>query len=504
MLNLQMRLLLPLFLIAACHAPAAENYLPSLAKPPPLPREFRGAWIATVNNIDWPSKPGLTTEQQKAELVAIMNLAVQLKLNALIFQVRPSCDALYASKLEPWSGYLTGKMGQAPKPFYDPLAFAVEEAHRRGLELHAWFNPYRAHHPAAFFPISREHVSKTRPQLVRSYGGNLWLDPGEKEVQEYSLKVITDVVRRYDIDGVHLDDYFYPYQEKDAAGKYVDFPDWSSWRKYVATGGKLPRNDWRRENVNGFIQRLYNSIKAEKRHVKFGISPFGIWRPGNPESIKGLDAFDRLYADSRKWLAQGWLDYVSPQLYWSIEAKEQSFPVLLKWWSEQNPQQRHLWPGDAVSRIGPARAAAEIVSQIQLTRKQAGAGGNLHWSFKALLQNRGGIADVLLKETYRQPALIPASSWLGKSPTNSVKFFVENGAMNSGLKMSWENAGREKAWLWALQTKVGSEWTTEILPGHQTSHQLGRNESPQILALTALDRCGNAGAPVVLERSAAP
>ena len=472
--------------------------------PPPEPREFRAAWVATVANIDWPSAPGLPVEQQRREALSLLNHAQATGLNALVFQVRPAGDALYPSTLEPWSEFLTGAQGRAPEPAWDPLAFWVREAHQRGLELHAWFNPYRARPSPAKSPLAAPHLGVLRPELVKRYGDLLWMDPGEPDAAAHTLAVVADVVRRYDIDGVHLDDYFYPYQEKDASGKYVDFPDWPSWRKYVATGGKLPRHDWRRENVNGFIQRLYNSIKAEKRHVKFGISPFGIWRPGHPESIKGLDAFDRLYADSRKWLAQGWLDYVSPQLYWSIAAKEQSYPVLLKWWSEQNPQQRHLWPGDAVSRIGPARAADEIVNQIQLTRKQAGASGNLHWSFKALLHNRGGITDALLKETYRQPALVPASSWLGKSPTNSVKFFVRKGAMNSGLKMSWENAGREKTWLWTLQMKVGPDWTTEIFPGHQTSHQLGRKESPQIIVLTAIDRCGNAGAPVVLERSAAP
>jgi len=316
--------------ISAAVASPPAGYQPSSVVPPAPLREFRAAWIATVGNIDWPSRKTLSTQEQKAELLAILDRAAQLKLNALIFQVRPACDALYASRIEPWSEYLTSTMGQPPEPFYDPLDFAVEEAHKRGLELHAWFNPYRARLLAAGSPAAPNHVSKTRPQLVRQYGKYLWLDPGERAVQDYSLSVIMDVVNRYDVDGIHFDDYFYPYKEKDAEGKELDFPDDASWRRFGA-GGKLSRDDWRRENVNLFIERVYKSIKAAKPWVKFGISPFGIWRPGNPPQIKGFDAFAELYADSRKWLANGWVDYFAPQLYWPIDPPDQSFPVLLRW-----------------------------------------------------------------------------------------------------------------------------------------------------------------------------
>ena len=192
---------------------APLNYVPARLSPPPPAREFRGAWIATVGNIDWPSKPGLPVAEQKAELIGLLDQAAKLRLNAVIFQVRPSCDALYPSTLEPWSEYLTGTMGQAPSPAYDPLAFALEQAHLRGLELHAWFNPYRAGAAVAKSPVSANHIRRTRPQLVREYGKSFWLDPGEREVQEYSLRVVMDVVKRYDVDGVHFDDYFYPYKE---------------------------------------------------------------------------------------------------------------------------------------------------------------------------------------------------------------------------------------------------------------------------------------------------
>ena len=334
---------------------------------PGVPREFRAAWVATVANIDWPSAPGLPVAQQKAELIKIMDRAADLKLNALIFQVRPACDALYASKYEPWSEYLTGVSGKAPEPFYDPLALAVEEAHKRGIELHAWFNPYRARHPSARSPIPSGHVSKKHPAIVRTYGKHLWLDPADRRTRQYSLDVIMDVVRRYDVDGIHLDDYFYPYKERDEKGRIVEFPDDATWRQYRAKGGQLSRDDWRRDSVNRFIEEVYRAKQAIKPHVKFGISPFGIWRPGHPPQIKGFDAYAEIYADSRLWLQKGWLDYFTPQLYWAIAPPAQSYPVLLKWWAEQNTSGRNLWPGNFTSRISDGSSnwkAEEILNQI--------------------------------------------------------------------------------------------------------------------------------------------
>src|SRR6185369_13098584 len=370
--------------------------------------------------------------------------------------------------------YLTGQMGRAPAPFYDPLAFAVTEAHHRGLELHAWFNPFRAHHTKALSAIAANHVSRTHPQWVKTYGPQLWLDPGEDAVHEYSRQVMLDVVKRYDIDGVHLDDYFYPYPERDARGQMMPFPDSASWQRYTAAGGKFTREEWRRDNVDRFIHSLYEAIKAEKRHVKFGVSPFGIWRPGHPEQIKGFDAYEQLFADSRKWLAQGWLDYLAPQLYWSIEPKEQSYPVLLKWWAEQNPMHRHLWPGDAPNRIGPKRDWAEIVNQVRLTRQQPGATGNIHWSMKALMQNKGGIGDALAREVYAHPALVPASTWLGTNPPGAPKLTVENPSGGS-VKLNWAQAGAEPVWLWVFQTRASGDWRGEVLPGQQTSHAFKAN-----------------------------
>ncbi len=487
-------LLIAFTLCLGTHLCLAAHYEPSSAVPPAPMREMRAAWIATVANIDWPSTNNLTTAQQKAELLAIMDRAVDLKLNTLIFQVRPGCDALYASALEPWSEYLTGTMGKPPAPYYDPLTFAVEEAHKRGLELHAWFNPYRARHSTAKSPVAPNHVSRTRPQLVREYGRSLWLDPGEPEVQEYSQAVVLDVVRRYDIDGVHIDDYFYPYKERDAAGRELEFPDEASWRKFGA-GSRLSRDDWRRENVNAFIHRLYDAIKQSKPSVKFGISPFGIWRPGNPAQIQGFDAYEKLFADSRKWLVNGWLDYFAPQLYWSIGVPEQSFPVLLKWWSQQNPKGRHLVPGMDSTKTARRWRPEEIVDQIRLTRKQAGASGHIHWNMRALMRN-GALDSALAREVYTQPALVPASPWLGRTAPGkpSVQAKVQGGS----LEASWNQPKNQPIRLWVLQTRLGRDWTTEILPASRTSLSCTAR-LPEAIAVSAVDYNGNLSRPAVLE-----
>lgn len=470
----------------------AETYSPSAIVPPRVMREIRGVWVASVGNIDWPSTNGLSTAQQKAELVALLDFAVKLKLNTIILQVRPSCDALYPSSLEPWSEYLTGTMGRAPEPYYDPLAFAIQEAHRRGLELHAWFNPYRARHLRAKSPVSSNHISRTHPEWVRHYGNSLWLDPGEKGVQQYSLRVTLDVVRRYDIDGVHLDDYFYPYKEQDSAGKDLEFPDEASWRRFGA-GGRLSRDDWRRENVNAFVHELYQSIKAIKPWVKFGISPFGIWRPGSPPQIKGLDSFAVLHADSRKWLASGWVDYLAPQLYWGVAPAETSFPVLLKWWAQQNLKARLLCAG--LYTVGRDWAPEEILHQIRLSREQAGVAGHVHWNMKALSRN-GALDATLERETYAQPALVPATPWLEKTSPPKPMLYLRTESKAVGL--NWTAVDSQIPSVWVLQTRKQGQWTTQILPGATRSMSLPG--SPEAIALTFINRYGNASVPAVVER----
>ncbi|HVM51210.1 MAG TPA: family 10 glycosylhydrolase [Candidatus Acidoferrum sp.] len=487
----------------------AATSTPAPVVPPPPMREFRGAWVASVGNIDWPSQKGLSSAEQQTELLAILDRAVQLRLNAIILQVRPACDALYASRIEPWSEYLTGVMGRAPQPYYDPLAFAIAEAHKRGLELHAWFNPYRARILDSTSPTSADHVSKRRPQLVRHYGKFLWLDPGEKEVQDYSLSVIMDVVKRYDVDGVHFDDYFYPYKEKDSAGKEMDFPDEASWRRYGAHG-KMTRDDWRRDNVNQFIERVYRSIKSAKPWVKFGVSPFGIWRPGYPASVKGFDAYAVLYADSRKWLANGWVDYLAPQLYWPTDAEEQGFPALLRWWAVQNSQRRlliaglntaHTGRGSQAASIDYARARRiwppqEIVNQIRIDRELPIPSGHIHWNMRTLMRNTT-LDEALKREVYQQPALMPAYTWLDGGAPGAPRVKATECATGRPASVSWAPAGLSKPWLWLVQSRAGTRWMTQVLPAATTS-LAWNNPAPDVVAVSAVDRNGNASQPVIV------
>jgi len=482
-------LLTPAMLFAA-----EEIYRPAAVVPPQPAREFRGAWLVTVANKDWPSRPGLPVAEQKAELTELLDRAVQLKLNAIIFQVRPSCDAMYASSVEPWSEYLTGTMGEAPQPFYDPLAFAIEEAHRRGLELHAWFNPFRALHPLAKSPVAPNHISRTHPELVRPYGSQRWLDPGEPSVRAYVLNVIMDVVRRYDVDGVQLDDYFYPYPEKDAAGRELGFPDDASWQKY-GLASRLSRDDWRRANINAFVQGIYRNIKAAKPWVKFGISPFGIWRPMNPPQIRGMDAYTKIYADSRKWFASGWLDYFSPQLYWSMDVPQQSFPVLLNWWAGQNAWGRHLWPGLYAANVGEKWGPDEIARQIAATRRQPGAGGEIFFRLRSLTDN-AGLADVV-RAAYSQPALVPASPWLAGAPPATPRLVVGEDS-RWALRLRWESTGQPARW-WVLQFRTNQVWTTEILPAARTNWAFAK-PAPEWISVSAVDRTDNLGAPAALRK----
>ena len=356
-------------------------------------REFRGAWIASVANIDWPSRPGLSADAQRDEARRLVETARLVGLNALILQVRPAADAMYPSRLEPWSEYLTGEQGRAPEPYYDPLAFWIGEAHGAGLELHAWFNPFRARHPSAHTPLAQSHVANTRPGIVKAYGEYLWMDPGQAGATDRALEVILDVALRYDVDGIHIDDYFYPYPIENLA-----FPDDESWVAYLASGGTLRRDDWRRANVNGMIERLYREVHRLKPKLRVGISPFGIGRPDRrPAGVAGFSQYDAIYADVELWLEKGWLDYLAPQLYWKRDAPGQAFATLLDYWQSQNPLGRPIWPGLFTSRIEasePSWPTEEIVAQIALARSR-GTGGHIHFSISAIAQNRRGIAEQL-------------------------------------------------------------------------------------------------------------
>jgi uncharacterized lipoprotein YddW (UPF0748 family) len=466
---------------------AEEIYRPVTIAPPPPAREFRGAWLVTVANKDWPSRPGLPVAEQKAELIALLDRAAQLKLNAIIFQVRPSCDAMYASSIEPWSEYLTGTMGQAPQPFYDPLAIAIAEAHKRGLQLHAWFNPFRAAHPSTKLPTAANHITRTHPDLIRHYGDQVWLDPGEPAAQARTLAVVLDVVKRYDVDGIVFDDYFYPYPIKNRAGRELDFPDDASWKKYGVSSG-LTREDWRRKNVNQLVQNVSQAIKAAKPQAQFGISPFGIWRPQNPPQIKGLDAYGTIYADARLWLASGWVDFLAPQLYWPVAEREHSFPVLFNWWCSQNPKGRHVYAGLDDTKF----PADEITRQIQTVRTQTSVSGEIHYHLRSVAENPELAAAV--RAQYAQPALVPATPWIAATPPLKPKLTVDTG--NNSAHVRWENPNVEPPCSWLFQSRTNGSWTTQVFPGSQTDFYFN-NGSPNAISLRSVDRLGNLSEPAV-------
>lgn len=464
-----------------------------LGQPEPK-REFRAVWIATVDNIDFPSRKALTAAEQRAELVRDLDLARRLGFNAVIFQVRPQCDAMYESRLEPWSEYLTGEMGKSQD--FDPLRFLITEAHARGILVHAWFNPYRALHPSAK-TVSENHISKRRPDLVRKYGRYLWLDPSEPEVQRYSLRVVLDVVRRYDVDGVHFDDYFYPYKEKDQNGKEIEFPDTARWEAYVASGGGLSRPDWRRSNVDSFISAVGRELRRLKPHVMYGISPFGIWQPMPELGISGFNAYSELYADARKWLRDGTVDYMAPQLYWETARQAQSFPVLLDWWKGQNPQGRHIWPGIAAYRIGSTATftAEEIARQIGFTRLSPQTAGSVQFSFRSLRNDMGAIQEKLSDEVFRSRALVPRSPWKKPLPLKRPRVGLRRADGRTFL--SWNGANPNAFWM-LVQVLGEKGWREYLLPVSDRAFHLEDEEGAQRILVTASDRLGNLGPPADL------
>ena len=459
-------------IVATAHL-SAQSKVPTQEQPPSINREFRAAWIATVYNIDWPSKKGLSETEQKAEAIAILDKLVSLNMNAAILQVRPQADACYKSDYEPWSPWLTGTMGKSPG--YDPLSYWIKEGHARGIEIHAWFNPFRAL-ANKDHPVSKDHISQTKPHIIRTYGTMLWADPSHPDTRSQAMTAILDVLRRYDVDGIHLDDYFYPYP----SGK-LSFED-----------GKTPAE--RRAVVDAFIQQLYQSVKKEKPWVRVGISPFGIWRPGVPEGIEAnVDSYEQLAADSRKWLKNGWLDYLAPQLYWRIEPKKQSYTALLEWWRKQGT--RPVWPGIATTRIqskeDPGRPTSEIINQIKLSRTiGTNPNGHIHWSAKGLISDLGGI-NAELSKIYPERAAIPPMPWLSQSIPATPQAKVSH--KQNQTTVQWEAGDFSKI---AIQSKSGNLWKTNaIVPADAQSITI---QTADLIAITALDRYGNASLPYVI------
>ena len=413
-MNIMMKKLLLLFL--SCFL-----LLISFAQPK---YEFRAAWIATVDNIDWPSKGNYNTENQKLEFIRQLDMHQRNGMNAVIVQIRPAADAFYPSPYEPWSEWLTGKQGQPPASFYDPLQFMIEETHKRGMEFHAWCNPYRATFSIRQSTIAPTHITRIHPEWFLTYGDTRYFDPGNKEVQQYVTKVIRDIVRRYDIDAVHFDDYFYPYRIPNR-----EFPDDGSFSKY---GNGMSREDWRRSNVDSIILLLSRAIKEEKKLCQFGISPFGVWRnkdkdPDGSDTHAGQTNYDDLYADIVLWLRNGWIDYVAPQLYWEFEHRAAPYAPLLDWWSKHS-YGRHCYIGLGIYKAGTNmywRDKTQLPRQIAALRNTANVQGMIFFSSTSFQKNPNGWSDSLQNNYFKYPALVPPMDWLDS--TNPHSPFVDFG-----------------------------------------------------------------------------
>lgn len=473
------------------------SWLPAQLSVPQPPRELRGSWIATVHNINWPSQEGLPVERQKEELRKLILSAHDHGLNCLIFQVRSACEAMYESKIEPWSCYLSGLMSLQPSPKYDPLSFAIEEAHKHGMELHAWFNPYRALAGDRFAP-SANHVRRQHPEWTIKYGRDWWLNPGLPEVRKRVLDVILDVTSRYDVDGIHIDDYFYPYPVNGRDGKPVPFDDDYTYGKYKSGGGKLELTAWRRQNVDETVRSIYEGIKATKRTVKFGISPFGLWRPNYPPGTGGgLDPYEHMGADSRGWLQKGWVDYLTPQLYWTIDRPKLGFGTYFEWWLGENTLGRHIWPGMNSSKIGDDRKAGEILAEISITRSRQVQmpPGHFHWNFGTLDKNVGKLGTLAKERAYNVRSILPASPWLSNVALPAPR--VERVAEGKKLRwffddMRWENYSR---W-WVVQALIEGKWQV-VKVAFVTEHEAEWPKGAAAVSVRAAGKAWELGEPGV-------
>ena len=392
--------------------------------------EFRGVWVASVENIDWPSKKGLTVEDQKAEYIKVLEMHQRNGMNTVIVQVRPAADAFYPSQYEPWSEYLGGKQGLPPTPYYDPLEFMINETHKRGMEFHAWLNPYRAVFRLGKSSISPSHITKIHPDWFINYGTTKYFNPGLPEVRNHVARVVKDIVGRYDVDAIHMDDYFYPYR---ISGK--EFPDQKSFEEY---GNGLNKDDWRRSNCDSIIKQLYQTIRTTNPRVKFGISPFGVWRnlskdPRGSDTKAGQTNYDDLYADILLWLQKGWIDYVTPQLYWERGHKLCDYDLLLDWWNKYG-YGKHIYVGHGIYRAGtnPAwKDKNELPMQIKKLREYATTQGSIYFSSKTFDKNPNGWNDSLRNNYYALPALPPSMPWIDSiAPAKPIVEIINDGISN--------------------------------------------------------------------------
>jgi uncharacterized lipoprotein YddW (UPF0748 family) len=478
----------------------------------PRKRELRAMWISSVVNIDWPSRTGLSAADQQAEFLHWLDVAEQFNLNAVFVQVRPTADAFWPSPLEPWSQYLTGVQGQDPG--YDPLAFIVDEAHRRNLELHAWYNPYRVSMQADPAKLVPEHPARVHPDWIWAYGGKLYFDPGLPETQEHIQQAILHSVEHYDLDGVHFDDYFYPYP---VAGQTI--PDAATFAAHG--GGFADIADWRRHNVDTFVHSISQRIKALKPWVKFGISPFGIWRNRATDPLGsetgGSQSYDLQFADTRKWVLEGWLDYINPQIYWQFGLAVADYAKLVPWWADVAATSgTHLYIGEALYKVtsGVFTDPAELSNHLTFDREIDAGGtpvhGNVYFSAKHVPADPQGSMSLVRADHYSRPAIVPAMPWLPSSPVRTpVLANAVHGA--DGVRLQWSDAAppAERATSFAIYRVDGRAGAIDVEDA--TNLLATRRAEPGVVqrfvdstaeagreytyAVTALDRLWNESAP---------
>jgi uncharacterized lipoprotein YddW (UPF0748 family) len=403
--------------------------------------EMRGVWISSVSNLDWPTSKNQSPSAQRQSFIDLLDDLKRAGINTIFMQVRPSCDALYQSDIEPWSEWLTGQQGRAPQPFYDPLQFIIEETHNRGMEFHAWLNPFRAVVSISGSSISDNHISRTHPQWMITYGNLKILNPGIPEARAHIIRVVQDIIKRYPVDGIHFDDYFYPYPQ---TGQTIN--DEATFIEFKRGFENI--NDWRRDNINTFIRECRDSIKAFDKRIKYGVSPFGIWRnrgsdPSGSVS-NGLQSYDAIYADSKKWVESGWLDYVVPQIYWAFGFSAAAYDNLVPWWSSlSNPN--HLYIGQGAYRLDPSSSTifsnSEIPNQIRYNRSNSSVQGSLLFRAGNLRANHKGLSDSLELNMFKFDALRPKMPWLDSiNPEPPTQLSLEYG--DGKIILNWSRSGQ--------------------------------------------------------------